>query len=60
MSTLCLLVSLLITFANILDPDQARQYVGPDLDPKRFDSDGVPERICEKDDSEKISRRQNA
>ena len=25
--------SLLITFANSLDPDQARQNVGPDLDP---------------------------
>ena len=25
---------LLITFANILDPDQARHIVGPDLDPK--------------------------
>ena len=24
---------LLITFANRLDPDQARQNVGPDLDP---------------------------
>ena len=24
---------LLITIANILDPDQARQNVGPDLDP---------------------------
>ena len=24
---------LLITFANSLDPDQARQQVGPDLDP---------------------------
>ena len=24
---------LLITFANKLDPDQARQNVGPDLDP---------------------------
>ena len=24
---------LLITFANSLDPDQARQYVGPGLDP---------------------------
>ena len=24
---------LLITFANSLDPDQARQKVGPDLDP---------------------------
>ena len=26
-------LSLLITFANSLDPDQARQNVGPDLDP---------------------------
>ena len=25
---------LLITFANSSDPDQTRQYVGPDLDPK--------------------------
>ena len=24
---------LLITFANSLDPDQARPFVGPDLDP---------------------------
>ena len=24
---------LLVTFANSLDPDQARQNVGPDLDP---------------------------
>ena len=29
-STLC---HLLITFSNSLDPDQARQYVWPDLDP---------------------------
>ena len=28
------LCCLLITFANSLDPDQARQYVWPDLDPK--------------------------
>ena len=27
------LCHLLITFANSLDPDQARQNVGPDLDP---------------------------
>ena len=27
------LCRLLITFANSLDPDQARQNVGPDLDP---------------------------
>ena len=33
--TLCLLVSchLLITFANSLEPDHARRFVGPDLDP---------------------------
>ena len=30
--TLCPLC-LLMTFANSLDPDQARQKVGPDLDP---------------------------
>ena len=28
------LTRLLITFANSLDPDQARQNIGPDLDPK--------------------------
>ena len=27
---------LLITFANSLDPDQDRHYVGPDLDPNRL------------------------
>ena len=27
---------LLIIFANRLDPDQAQQYVGPDLDPNRL------------------------
>ena len=27
---------LLITFANILDPDQDPQSVSPDLDPKRL------------------------
>ena len=27
------LIHLLITFANSLDPDKARQNVGPDLDP---------------------------
>ena len=27
---------LLITFANSLDPDQDKQSVGPDLDPKRL------------------------
>ena len=29
---------LLITFANSLDQDQARRNVGPDLDPKLFDT----------------------
>ena len=32
----CGLPSLLITFANSLDPDQDRQNVGPDPDPKHF------------------------
>ena len=31
--TLCLLMPLLITFANNLDPVQAGQNVRPDLDP---------------------------
>ena len=35
--TLNLLVSsLLINFANSLDPDQAWQNVGPDMDPNSF------------------------
>ena len=41
-------VVLLIIFANSLDPDKDRQYVGPDLDPKRLTvrhSDSVSERI---------------
>ena len=29
---------LLISFANSLDPDQVMQLVGPDLDPKLFDT----------------------
>ena len=36
---------LLITFANSLDPDQAQQNVGPDLDPNCLRSDGIPERV---------------
>ena len=32
----CKFSHLLVTFANSLDPDQARQNVGPDLDPNRF------------------------
>ena len=35
--TLCRLC-LLIIFENSLDPDQARQNVGPDLDPNCFDT----------------------
>ena len=34
----CLICHLLIIFANSLDPDQARHFVGPDLDPNCFDS----------------------
>ena len=41
-ATKCNFRRLLIIFANSLDPDQARQNVGHDLDPKLFDSDGIP------------------
>ena len=41
---LTLAFSLLITFANSLDPDQDRQNVGPDLDPNCLTL-SVPERI---------------
>ena len=45
---------LLITFANSLDPDQARQNVGPDLDPKLFDTLMVfPKEFFKKVDFEK-------
>ena len=36
---------LLINFANSLDPDQARQNVGPDLDPNRLTLWCDPERL---------------
>ena len=37
---------LLITFANSLDPDQARENVGPDLDPSCLTlNDDIPLRI---------------
>ena len=36
----------MLTFANSLDPDHARQNVWPDLD----HSSGIPERMLEKDD----------
>ena len=40
---------LLITFANSLDPDQARQYVGPGLNPNCWHSDAFHERrFCKK------------
>ena len=48
-------MSLLITFANILDPDQAWQNVsqawqnvGPDLNPNFWYSDGIAKRIFQK------------
>ena len=34
-----------LIFANSLDPDQARQNVGPGLDPNCLTPDSVPERI---------------
>ena len=36
---------LLITFANSLDPDQARQNVGPDLDQTVRHNDGIQKRL---------------
>ena len=33
----CIYCSLLINFANSLDPGKARQNVGPGLDPNKFD-----------------------
>ena len=51
--TLRLLVSLLITFANSLDPDQARQNVGPDLDPNCLTLMVFLKEFFEKDDFEK-------
>ena len=33
---------MLITFADSLDPDQARRNVGLDLDPNCLTSDGIP------------------
>ena len=35
----------LITFANSLDPDQAQQNVGPDLDPDYLTLDVIPKRF---------------
>ena len=32
----------------MLDPDPARHFVRPDLDPKMFDADGIPERFFRK------------
>ena len=52
---------LLITFANSLELDQARQNVGPDQDPNCFDTLMVfLKEFLKKVDFEKISRRQKA
>ena len=40
-------------FANILDLDQARQNVGPDLDTNCFDTNGIPKRNLKKNDFER-------
>ena len=39
---------LLINVANILEPDQARQSVGPDLDPNCLHPDGIPKCFLKK------------
>ena len=38
----------MIIFANSLDPDQALQNVGPDLDPNFGHSDGIPGKTFQK------------
>ena len=43
-----------ITFANSLNPDQARQNAGPDLDQNCFDTDGI---LFEKFDFEKTHKK---
>ena len=59
--TLCPLVWSAHNFANRLDPDQAGQNVGPDLDPSCFDTYGIPERIFQKRlILKKINRRQKS
>ena len=52
----------MITFANSLDPDHARQNVGPDLDPICLTllQMEFPKEFLEKVDFEKISRRQKS
>ena len=51
----------MINFTNSLDPDQARQIVRSDLDPKPFDTLMVfLKEIFKKVDFEKISRRQKS
>ena len=40
-----LVTTFVICFANSLNPDQAQHFVGPDLDPNCFHSDGIPERF---------------
>ena len=44
-----------ITNANSLDPDQAQQNVGADLDPNCL-TDGIPDFFLKKNYLEKISR----
>ena len=51
----------MINFTNSLDPDQARQIVRSDLDPKPFDTLMVfLKEIFKKVDFVKISRRQKS
>ena len=59
LSTLCLLVLSAVTNTNSMDPYQARQIVGPDLDPNLFDTvilEVFLKESLEKVDFEKISR----
>ena len=42
---LALQCRLLIDFETSLDPHEARQHVGPDLEPSCIHTDGIPERL---------------
>ena len=53
------LYCLLITFANILDPDQDRQKVGPDLDPNHLTLIVLPKDFFGNVTLEKISTDNN-
>ena len=57
--TLKVLLSIVVlNQIELFGPNQAREYVGPDLG-SNYLTDGIPERIFEKWNLKKISRQQN-